>query len=110
MKILCFDIDGVICNNTWGDYEKAIPNKNVIKKINQLYENGYFIKIFTARYMGKTNENIQDAHDLGFDFTNKQLKNWGLKFHKLIMGKPTYDIVIDDKSINYNLDWINDLI
>ena len=53
--------------------------------------------------MGKANENIQDAHDLGFDFTNKQLKNWGLKFHKLIMGKPTYDIVIDDKSINYNL-------
>tara|TARA_B100001057_G_scaffold14582_1_gene13874 strand:- start:138 stop:470 length:333 start_codon:yes stop_codon:yes gene_type:complete len=109
MKTLCFDIDGVICNNTWGDYEKAIPNKDVIKKINNLYEKGYLIKIFTARYMGRSNENIQGAYDLGFDFTHKQLRNWGIKFHELIMGKPSFDILIDDKAISYNTDWMNTL-
>ena len=57
--------------------------------------------------MGRANENIQDAYDMGFDFTNKQLKSWGLKFHSLIMGKPSFDILIDDKSIDYNIDWVD---
>jgi hypothetical protein len=34
LKTFCFDIDGVICNNTWGDYSKAKPIKKSIKKIN----------------------------------------------------------------------------
>ena len=29
MKIICFDLDGVICNNTYGDYSKAKPIKNL---------------------------------------------------------------------------------
>ena len=42
-----FRLDGVICNNTWGDYEKAIPNKEAILNINKLYERGFYILIFT---------------------------------------------------------------
>ena len=38
MKRICFDLDGTICNNTWGDYKNAKPNKNAINKINDLYE------------------------------------------------------------------------
>jgi len=30
----------------------------------------------------------------------KQLKEWGCKFHELKMGKPAYDLFIDDKNIN----------
>jgi len=25
MTRYCFDIDGTICNNTWGKYEEAVP-------------------------------------------------------------------------------------
>jgi len=32
--------------------------------------------------------------------TNKQLEKWGLKFDELILGKPSYDIFIDDKCFN----------
>ena len=32
--------------------------------------------------------------------TFKQLKNWGLQFDELLMGKPSYDYFIDDKSYN----------
>tara|TARA_B100000963_G_C22605077_1_gene662097 strand:+ start:1388 stop:1729 length:342 start_codon:yes stop_codon:yes gene_type:complete len=107
MKILCFDIDGVICNNTWGKYENALPNKEAIKKINQLYDQNFFIKLYTARFMGRNNENISKTYQTGFEFTKKQLEKWNLKYHELIMGKPSYDIIIDDKSINYSDDWIN---
>jgi len=32
--------------------------------------------------------------------TIKQFKEWGVKYHKLKMKKPVYDIFIDDKNIN----------
>ena len=34
-----------------------------------------------------------------------QLIEWGLKFHKLLLGKPSYDLFIDDKSINFDDKW-----
>ena len=37
---------------------------------------------------------------LQFLKTFKQLKNWGLQFDELLMGKPSYDYFIDDKSYN----------
>ena len=38
----------------------------------------------------------------GFLKTKKQLKKWKVRYHELIMGKPSYDILIDDKSLNFN--------
>lgn len=35
-----------------------------------------------------------------FSITQKQLENWGVKYHELRMGKPAYDLLIDDKTIN----------
>lgn len=93
----CFDIDGTICSNTNGEYQKAIPRQFMIDKVNQLYDSGHGISFFTAR--GSTS---------GIDwneFTEAQLKGWGVKFHKLILGKPHADIYIDDKSI-HPVDWI----
>jgi len=52
MKRYCFDIDGTICNNTWGKYEEALPYKDRIEYVNQLYESGNHITYFTARGMG----------------------------------------------------------
>ena len=105
-KKFCFDLDGVICSNTYGDYEKAEPLCDSIKKINYLYNNNYYIIIFTSRYMGYAKGNLESAMKKGYTFTQNQLNSWGLKYHKLIFGKPEYDIIIDDKSYNYNLDWI----
>ena len=107
MKKICFDLDGVICNNTWGKYDEAIPYKDAIKKINSLYTEGNYIIIFTARYMGRSNGDIDKANSMGYQFTLNQLNKWGLKFNQLILGKPEYDIIIDDKGFNYNEDWID---
>ena len=35
-----------------------------------------------------------------FQTTLKQLNDWGCKFTELRMGKPAYDLFIDDKNIN----------
>lgn len=98
--IYCFDLDGTLCNNLpEGDYENRVPYFQVINKVNQLYDEGHTIKIFTGR-----------GSRSGIDwreFTENQLKSWGINYHELIMGKPEAHIFIDDKAINIK-DWLRD--
>ena len=108
-KIICFDLDNVICHTKGNDYKKSKPNKLAIKKINQLYRNGHKIKIFTARYMGRSKENSSKAKTKGYKITHNQLKKWNLKFHYLIMGKPSYDLIVDDLSIYFKSTWYKDI-
>ena len=76
-----------------------------IELINNLYDQGHYIIIFTARYMGRNKENILLAKKQGYKFTLNQLKKWGLKFNKLIFGKPSFDLVVDDRSIFFKKSW-----
>ena len=108
-KTYAFDIDGVICTTKDSNYSKSLPNKIAIKKINKLYSDGNIIIIFTARYMGRTKNNVKKAEKLGYEQTFQQLKSWGVHFHKLFMGKPSFDILIDDKAYNYNKSWVKKL-
>ena len=55
--------------------------------------------------MGRSKENRLIAKRKGFRFTKKQLKKWNCKFHSLIFGKPSHDISIDDKSIDFKHNW-----
>ena len=41
--------------------------------------------------------------------TSKQLKKWKLKYHKLLFGKPSFDLFIDDKSIYFKKNWYKDI-
>jgi len=97
----CFDLDNTICTTKNSNYSTSRPKPNAIKMINELYDNGHIIKINTARYMGRNNDNIKKASKQGFKKTHKQLKSWGLKFHKLVISKLAADIYIDDKSYGY---------
>lgn len=86
------DIDNTITYTKGMDYENAEPRMERIFKINQLYEKGRTITYWTAR-----------GTKSGIDFTEltqEQLNKWGAKYHKLLMGKPAFDLFIDDKSFN----------
>ena len=60
--------------------------------------------------MGRSKENISLAKKKGSSLTVKQLKKWGVNYHFLILGKPSYDIFIDDKNLGYKNNWGNDLL
>ena len=105
MKKICVDIDGVICLTKKNFYKSSKANYKVIKIINKLYDEGHYILIYTSRFMGRNNDNISLAKKEGYKFTKNQLKAWGLKFNKLLMGKPSYDIIIDDKSLGFKKNW-----
>lgn len=107
-KIFCFDLDGVICQTNGNKYFQSKPIKAAIKKINNLYRQNNKIIIFTSRYMGRSQENVNLAKKKGYSFTYKQLKSWKLNFHKLIFGKPSYDCIVDDKSVDFR-NWIKNI-
>ena len=105
-KIVCFDLDGVLCKTNGNKYKASKPNILAIKKVNDLYDQGNYIKIFTARFMGRSNEKKSLAVKKGYSLTKEQLQKWKVKYHKLIFGKPSYDLFIDDKSIFFNKNWL----
>lgn len=85
------DLDGTLCTQE-SDYSFAKPIINRIYKINELYEKGNTIIIFTAR-----------GSETNIDWSNitiNQLRRWGVKYHKLIFGKPSADYYIDDRNID----------
>ena len=73
LEIYCFDIDGTICTNTYGDYEKAIPYKKRIQKINSLFKKGAIVNYLTARGMGSCHGNVEAANKKYYEYTYKQL-------------------------------------
>ena len=109
-KKLCFDLDNVICNTKSNNYKNATPNKEAIKLVNKLYSNNFEIIIFTARFMGRTNNNKEKAISLGYNLTKNQLKKWKVKYTRLLLGKPSYDLIIDDKALGFSKKkWINQI-
>jgi|TARA_R100000995_G_C3368252_1_gene70543 hypothetical protein len=96
-----FDIDGTICTmpNSESTYEEAEPIIDRIEKINALFDTGNRIIFHTARGMRTFKNDGKKAHNKYYSLTYDQLNNWGVKFHKLIMGKPSGDLYVDDKGV-----------
>jgi hypothetical protein len=101
---VCFDIDGVLCVQTEGNYEDAQPNLPMIDLVNRLYDRGDRIMLHTSRFMGRAKNDRDEVERIGREFTERQLAGWGVRYHELWMGKPRYDYLIDDRSVFYDAD------
>ncbi len=101
----CFDIDNTICKTKGSNYKASTPYPIAIKRINNLYDNGHKIKLYTARYMGRNNDKLKNKKKIYLKI-KKQVDSWGLKYDKLFILKPSADVYIDDKSYGYNKSWI----
>ena len=91
-KKYIIDIDGTICNTYKSDYFLSTPKLNIIEYFNKLYNEGNQIHYWTAR--GSNSGKNWDK------LTIQQLKTWNCKYDSINIGKPHYDIWVDDKSIN----------
>lgn len=90
-----FDIDGVIAQLSPGnDYSISKPNQEIIRRINDLFDAGHEIILFTAR-------GSKTGIDWG-ETTNNQMKEWGVKFHEIRFGKPHADYYVDDRMLSIN--------
>lgn len=89
-EIICIDIDETLTKETcWTEEEclNALPNKEVIEKVNEIYNNN-FVVIYTAR------------RDFLIPATLKWLRKNGIMFHCISNNKiPTDAGYVDDKSV-----------
>jgi hypothetical protein len=91
-KTLCFDLDGTLCSNTFGEYESAAPFPWAVARVNALAGAGHRIVIFTAR-----------GSATGIDWrdrTRGQLEGWGVHYDDLVFGKPSADVYVDDRAVH----------
>jgi hypothetical protein len=87
-----FDIDNTLVHTVGSDYENSTPIQHRIDRVNQLYDQGHTVYLLTARGMAS-------GRDL-YELTVKQMHDFGIKHHRLIMGKPDVDLFVDDKAIS----------
>ena len=102
---IAFDLDGVICHRKTelGGSEKYLtcyPDQDVVDVVNRLFDEGNYIIIYTARGMNTFNNDVRKVYDGLYELTKNQLIKWGVKHHELVMGKVSYDVLIDDKALN----------
>jgi len=91
--IIYVDIDETIANTPEDrNYSLSEPIVENIQKVNKYYDEGHIIVYWTARGSGTGLD--------WFNVTKDQLTAWGAKHHELKLGKPVYDLFIDDKAIN----------
>lgn len=91
-KTLCFDLDGTLCTNTFGEYESAEPFPWAIARVKALARAGHRVVISTAR-----------GSATGIDWSDRtraQLERWGVEYDALVFGKPSADVYVDDRAVH----------
>jgi|TARA_B100000131_G_scaffold133224_1_gene129845 hypothetical protein len=107
-NIYCIDIDGTLTEPHKGTPFQAIPIPSRIERVNKLFDEGATIYLMTARGFVHSSTRYPDdilAQQREADYhvrsrTEKQLKEWGVKYTKLFFGKPRAWVYVDDRAIN----------
>ena len=98
-KTIVVDIDDTISFTYNRDFDNSVPNQAVIDRINELYDEGWKIILFTARG-GKSCKTLEEKEAKYRLITEKWLLKNNVKYHSLMFGKPNADYYVDDKNIS----------
>ena len=101
--IIAVDFDGTLCSWHPGEYEKAQPLPERVERIRRIKASGHTILIYTARGGSLGSEAAADAR--WGELTRRQLADWGIPYDRLIIGKPPFDALIDDRAVAFTEDW-----
>ena len=93
------DLDDTICFTENRDFENSKPYQEVIDKINELYEKGWEIIIYTARG-AKSCTTILEREKKYRSITEEWLKKHKVRYTELVFGKMNADYYVDDKNLS----------
>ena len=80
-KRLIVDCDGVIADKTHGgNYAMAEPLRHGIEQVNKLYDMGYEIVLYTARYGDREKGHINRQYERGYREWADWLAIHGVKY------------------------------
>jgi hypothetical protein len=97
-KRIVVDFDDTLAFHQNRNFDDALPNVPLINKLNNLYDQGWQIDIFTAR--GSIScASREEAFDKYYESMWKWLDNNNVKYNELSFEKPLAAYYIDDKGI-----------
>ena len=96
---IVIDLDDTMCFTRNRDFENSIPNELVINKMNELYNKGWKLIIYTARG-AKSCKTLEEREKKYRNITENWLKKNNVKYNKLLFGKMNADYYVDDKNMN----------
>ena len=98
-KTIIVDVDETLCYVHNRDFANGIPNREVIDRVNEYYDNGYKVIISTARGQ-KSCKTVEEMNKKYREVTERWLMDNGVKYHELEIGyKKNADLYVDDKAI-----------
>ena len=68
-------------------------------------ENYFQIKNFEIQEKIEINFSREKIIEESLKKTFNQLKKWKIKYHRLIFGKPSFDLFIDDRALFFKKNW-----
>lgn len=98
MREIFIDFDGTITQ--FHGFEHP-PQENAVETINHLYDAGFGIVIYSCR------SNTEVCDPIDHKKMVLYLEKYGIKFHRIQIGKPYYTLIIDDKALNPSIGWDN---
>lgn len=102
MKRLIVDLDGTITQANTNDYEKVLPNLDVIEQLRNYKQQGFDITIATARNMRTYEGNVGKINIHTLPIITKWLDEHDVPYDEVIVGKPWCGhegFYIDDRAI-----------
>ncbi len=103
-KVIVFDIDGTLCEtvNKGLHYFEAKPKKEMIEKVREYKEQGYYIILFTSRQMRTHNGNIGKINAETAKILFLWLDKHKIPYDEIHFGKPwcgKNGFYVDDKTV-----------
>lgn len=103
-NVIVMDIDGTLCEIKGKEesYLDVLPKFNVLNKLLELQDKGYYIILYTARQMRTNDGNIGRINAITAPVTLKWLEKWDIPYDEIHFGKPwcgKNGFYVDDKAI-----------
>lgn len=103
-KVIVMDIDGTLCEikSKEQSYLEVVPKYNILKKLKNLKEQGFYIILYTSRQMRTYEGNIGKINANTGKVLFQWLEKYDIPFDEIYFGKPwcgKNGFYVDDKAI-----------
>ena len=103
-KVIVFDIDGTLCpiKKEGETYEDLLPYPEILKKLKQYKDDGFYIILHSSRNMRTFQGNIGQLNAITMRSLFAWLEYNQIPFDEIVLGKPwagKRGFYVDDKAI-----------
>jgi capsule biosynthesis phosphatase len=98
-RTMVVDVDDTILVTQNRDYANSVPKEDVVSKLREARDKGWYIILFTARGMGRSNGNIESVREEVAQEIESFCSRFCVPYNEIMLGKPWAAMYVDDKGL-----------